>query len=547
MTQEKNLSIGQIISGSFSKGLLLKLNHDFNIEDLKVGEFVIVEGEDKKFFSMVVDLELNVNNPKIFNYIQIAKDEFVKDVLKGTSAFGLIHLKPYLMVDKNTPTNINDDIPKVKTIPSHFSNVHKASKNDIEEIFGKDEELNNNFYIGTPTEMNVPVCINLNKFVERSNAVFGKSGTGKSFLSRILLSGILKKDIASALIFDMHNEYGWQGTYETKEGFSSSKGLKQLFTDKVEVFTLDPDNKSYTFKDAQTLEIAFNQIDVEDLELLKGEIGLSDAAMDHIRMLQREYDVNWFSSILKMTAGQIEDFANQYGGNVGSLLGIQRKLNTLVDSVQYLKPVVSYDGIKKIIEFLKNGKSVVLQFGKLNNVKSYILASNIITRRIHTAYVNMMETFLLDRSTRNEPKRLVICIEEAHKFLSPQVAKFSTFGTIARELRKYNVTLFIIDQRPSGIDDEVLSQIGTRATLLLNDERDINAVFVGEAGGDDLKQILSQLNPKQEVLMFGYAMPMPIVLRSRRYDDKFYSDMNTELKLSKEEIIKRGEKALSEL
>jgi DNA helicase HerA-like ATPase len=38
------------------------------------------------------------------------------------------------------------------------------------------------------------------------------------------------------------------------------------------------------------------------------------------------------------------------------------------------------------------------------------------------------------------------------------------------------VTLLIVDQRPSGIDPEVMSQIGTRVTCLLDDESDIRAV-----------------------------------------------------------------------
>lgn len=538
--------IGQIISGSFSNGLLLKLSPEFNIEELRIGEFVIVEGDKNRFFSMITDIELQANNPKLFSHLPSPNDAFIKEVLKGTSAYGLIQLKPYLMIDLKTKVPL-DDIPRVKTIPAHFSNVYKANEKDIEEIFGKDEPTNSNFYIGTPTEMNIPVCINLNKFVERSNAVFGKSGTGKSFLSRILLAGVLKKDAGSILVFDMHNEYGWQGTYENQKGLSTAKGLKQLFTDKVEVFTLDPGNKSLTSKDAINLDIAYNQVDVEDLELLQGELGLSEAAIDHIRMLQRAYDTQWFSRACSMTIGELEDFANQNSANINSLQAIQRKLNNLVDSVKYLKPVVSNDGINTIIELLKNGKSVVLQFGRLNNVKSYVLASNIITRRIHAAYVDIMEKYLLDMNKYKPPKKLLICIEEAHKFLSPQVAKFSTFGTIARELRKYNVTLFIIDQRPSGIDREVLSQIGTRATLLLNDEDDINAVFVGESGGNDLKSVLSQLNPKQEVLMFGYSLPMPIVLRSRRYDEIFYGEMCEEENLSKEDLIKKGELAAAEL
>ncbi|MBK7838910.1 MAG: DUF87 domain-containing protein [Candidatus Obscuribacter sp.] len=35
--------------------------------------------------------------------------------------------------------------------------------------------------------METPVCVNLNRFIERSNGIFGKSGTGKSFLNRIFL------------------------------------------------------------------------------------------------------------------------------------------------------------------------------------------------------------------------------------------------------------------------------------------------------------------------------------------------------------------------
>ena len=73
----------------------------------------------------------------------------------------------------------------------------------------------------------------------------------------------------------------------------------------------------------------------------------------------------------------------------------------------------------------------------------------------------------------------MITIEEAHKFLNPELAGQTIFGTIAREMRKYNVTLLVIDQRPSGIDDEVMSQIGTKITCLLDNDRDIDSVLAG--------------------------------------------------------------------
>ena len=536
--------IGQIISGSFTKGLLLKLSPEFNIEDLRIGKFVVIKGDKIKYFSIITDIHLESSNTKILNYIPASDDSFIKEVLKGTSVFSMVHLTPYLMAETGNSIPEGQALPKVKTIPPHFSKVYEAGESDIEQIFGKEDRLNKYFHIGYPQEMNTPLCINLENFVQRSNAVFGKSGTGKSFLSRILLSGILKKDVASILVFDMHNEYGWQGTHESGD---SAKGLKQLFNDKVQVFTLDPENKSLTSKDAQNLEIGFNQIDIEDLELLQNELALTEAMLDNARGLQRHYEKTWITKLFNMSIEEIKDFCKQNNATEMSLLALQRKLNSLVDSVKYLKPVISYDGVKNILNFLMSGKSVVLQFGRVNNLKSYMLAANIITRHIHAAYVDLTEKYLLDRSKYQEPRRLVITIEEAHKFLSPQVARFSTFGTIARELRKYNVTLLIIDQRPSGIDSEVLSQIGTRATLLLNDEKDIDAVFVGESGGNNLKTILSQLNPKQEVLMFGYAMPMPIVVRSRRYDSDFYKAMSEEVNLTKEEIIKRGELAAAEL
>jgi len=45
-------------------------------------------------------------------------------------------------------------------------------------------------------------------------------------------------------------------------------------------------------------------------------------------------------------------------------------------------------------------------------------------------------------------------IEEAHRFLDPATVRQTIFGTIAREMRKYFVTLLVVDQRPSGIDNE---------------------------------------------------------------------------------------------
>ena len=137
----------------------------------------------------------------------------------------------------------------------------------------------------------------------------------------------------------------------------------------------------------------------------------------------------------------------------------------------------------------------------------------------------MVETYETTRDEADRPRPLVIVIEEAHKFLHPGVAHQTIFGTIAREMRKYYVTLLIVDQRPSGIDDEVLSQVGTRVTGLLTEERDIEAVLTGVAGRSHLRGVLASLETKQQCLIMGHAIPMPMVLRTRAYDQAFVQAM----------------------
>jgi len=87
------------------------------------------------------------------------------------------------------------------------------------------------------------------------------------------------------------------------------------------------------------------------------------------------------------------------------------------------------------------------------------------------------------------------------------------------------VTLLVVDQRPSGIDDEIMSQLGTRITGWLGDDDDIRAVLTGLAGREQLRGMLARLQEKQEVLLLGWGVKMPIPVRSRRYDAQFWREM----------------------
>jgi DNA helicase HerA-like ATPase len=158
---------------------------------------------------------------------------------------------------------------------------------------------------------------------------------------------------------------------------------------------------------------------------------------------------------------------------------------------------------------------------------AYILAANVITRRLHELWVKKTERYWNTKDEADRPRPLMITIEEAHKFLNSDAARQTTFGTIARELRKFYVTMLVVDQRPSGIDAEVLSQIGTRITCQLNDEKDIDAIFTGVSGGSHLRTVLSTLDSREQALVLGHAVPMPMMVRTRKYDPIFYAAIGT--------------------
>ncbi len=539
--------LGIITQGSLSTGLEMRLDARQSVEDLRVGRFVVVEGAKSRFFSMLTDVTLSAANPTILlNPPQ--DDDFLVSVLSGGATFGTVKVQPMLMLEREEA----NELRPVKTIPNHFSPVYEATSADFALVFGAEDAENPEnlcFNIGKPLNMETPVCIDLGRFVERSNGIFGKSGTGKSFLTRIFLSGIIHRDVASMLVFDMHNEYGWQAMSESKAA-PRVKGLKQLFGHKVVVYSLDAESsKTRGIPDARELYIGYNQIEIEDLDLLKGELALSEATLENAYIAREKLGQDWISTLLDMSGDEIEEFTQNHKGHPTAMKTLQRRLNTIVQKTKYLRLRVNQDYTAEILKHIQAGQHVVLEFGRQNNLLSYMLATNVITRRIHAEYVKRSEMYQANPETVEAPRKLMIVIEEAHKFLSPQVAKQTIFGIIAREMRKYFVTLLIVDQRPSGIDPEVLSQIGTRVTALLNDDKDIDAVFTGVSGSQTLRTVLSQLDPKQQALVLGYAVPMPVVVRTRSFDAEFYRAVSTtgSEDLSPAAVKARGRQAKEEL
>ena len=529
-TSARGRAIGVITRGSLVEGLEMKLDSTQSIEDMKAGKFVVIEGGKNDFFSMVTDMRLDSNSSDVLLNPPLQGDIVLREVLSGTSTFNIISLRPMLMMPRTNAGELEGARP-VKAIPSHFSEVQEALEKDVARIFGREGDPDKKFFsIGTPLDMDTPVCIDMVRLAERSNGIFGKTGTGKSFLTRLTLCGLIHFEKAVNLIFDMHNEYGFKAMKETGQANSAFvKGLKQLFPDRIAIFSIDP--QSTRARGAQPdheVYISYDQVTVEDVATLQDELKLNPTAVESAYLIYAIYRDGWLRTLLSQDGPDIERFAEEIGANKASVVALHRKLKRLENFPFLVKRSQEQgDVIDRIMEYLDKGVNVVLEFGQQTSMLSYLLVANIISRRIHEMYVKKSERFYATQKPEDQPRQLMITIEEAHKFLNPSAAKQTIFGTIAREMRKYYVSLLVVDQRPSGIDDEVLSQIGTRITALLNDEKDIQAVLTGVGGTDGLRSVLASLDSKQQALIIGHAVPMPVVVKTREYGPDFYREMGS--------------------
>jgi uncharacterized protein len=541
--------IGYVVGGGLKEGLRVRLTA--SPQEVQEGAFVVIESGDWLFYGLVTDLALGATDPRFADEQSGERlPAELARLLHGQTLFTNLEVLPALMLERGpepgTPDHKNwqaaidaglKENPRplpVKTIPPHHASVRLASPGDIAEIFGGEKE--GSFVIGVTREQGHPVPINLQRFVQRSSGIFGATGTGKSFLARIVLAGLIHYNAASVLVFDMHNEYGPDDV--ASDTGKAVPGLKRKFPGRVRMVGLGRGALVRNQTPDFNLEIPMSAIQPEDIELLTRELNLKETTPTTLEALVTSFGrEGWFKAFKQMRSGaQVESedgkrlpapdsvaaWANETGINVMAAEGLHSKLRR-VFNLDYLVEQPASDGIGEAIKALEGGQHIILSFGQHESDLDYLLVTNLLTRRIRAAWER--RTNLFRTTGKDEPRPLVIVVEEAHKLLNREMAAQTTFSTIARELRKYYVTLLIIDQRPSQIYDEVMSQLGTRISGWLGDEDDLRAVLSGLAGRDALRGMLARLQPKEEVLLLGWGVPMPLPVRSRRYDERFWEEL----------------------
>jgi DNA helicase HerA-like ATPase len=216
------------------------------------------------------------------------------------------------------------------------------------------------------------------------------------------------------------------------------------------------------------------------------------------------------------------------------------------------KTILFEDSIKQLIGYKDNNKSNVTVID-LSGVPFEVLSITVsLISRILFDYGYFYKKYLNDGIDLETP--LLLVYEEAHKYVPKNdSAKFrasrNAIERIAKEGRKYGVTLGIVSQRPSEISETIFSQCNNFIAMRLTNPTDQN--YVKRLLPDTLGNLIDNLPSLQsgEGLLLGESIIMPSLVKIEKCDEDRQPSSNDVKYLEKwkeewkevqfEEIIKK--------
>ncbi len=343
---------------------------------------------------------------------------------------------------------------------------------------------------------------NLDKLLGRHTAIVGTTGSGKSSTVARLAQSILQSYSKPRLIFfDIHNEYqsAFSDSFESKancidwENFS----LPYWFLDLDEFISIYYPEAGGT----QTMYIK------NIIEELKRE-GVDDNLKSKVSV-----DSPIFFDIESLI-NKIEERKNKETAD-----GKKEPFNKMLVKIQSVNNDIRFSFLK---EGMNSETSFVEYFKLLLGLEQQekfitVLDLSGLPAEVRTICVGVLTRLCFDYKYWNlDPEHLpmALILEEAHAYI-PETgdAKFSLclerVEKVAKEGRKYGLSLIVVTQRPSNISSTVLSQCGTFITLRLTNDLDQNKIrrLLPDTLGDQA-DILSSLRDG-EALVTGDAMSLP--------------------------------------
>ncbi len=402
--------------------------------------------------------------------------------------------------------------------------VEPASKADIQKIYNDIKE-NDRFYfskLSQDTTINVPV--DGNRFFNKHIAIVGSTGSGKSHtLTKIIQEATKVKNTgyeglnnSHVVIFDIHSEYktafpeaGHVGIDEMILPYwlLSSEELEDLFIESSEeqshnqVSVLkkaitESKKKHFTGSEDDREKVHYDSpiyFDIDDVlaYITEQNEGMKPGAKAGTFI---KGDLN----------GKLGNFATRLEAKIKD-----KRLDFLLG--EKAKSITSEEVLSQFLSYKKDNEANITILD-ISGVPFEVLSISVsLISRILFDYA--YHTKKIHKSLLNETPLLVV-YEEAHKYVPKSgAAKFkaSKFAIerIAKEGRKYGITLAIVSQRPSEISETIFSQCSNFISMRLTNPDDQN--YVKRLLPDTLGPLTQSLPILQagQALLIGDATVMP--------------------------------------
>jgi uncharacterized protein len=442
--------------------------------------------------------------------------------------------------------------------PSINDSVHIVTEHDLRRIYGQGGE--DQICIGTlASAENVSVCLSLDSLVTRHSAILGSTGSGKSTTVVSLLRSIVGAGAASKspgariLLLDVHGEYS-SALADISRIFSATPKPGEaplhipfwaLEADELLTFVAGDlsDNQEISFTD-KVQDLKAESLRLHPLAGLEQRSLTVDSPVP-FSLKQLWYELIDFETTTYVGRDRNEP-ALEEGGDANSLVppryaphamgtagpfmnqaakGIRRQLNLLrsrlldrrYDFILHPGPwEPSLDGTvdADLGDLLKGwlGHDRQLTILDLSGVPSAVLV-RLIASILRIVYEALF--WSREKTEGGVLRPLLIVMEEAHRYLGAEGEQVAAdvVKRIAKEGRKYGVGAMIVSQRPSEIDETILSQCGTLIALRLANPTD--RARVKGALPDNLAGLMDLLPVLRtgEAIVAGEAARLPVRCR----------------------------------
>ena len=502
-----------------------KKSIDDALGDLKIGSYLEISDNDGcKLIAIIESYQIELKE----------RPKEGSDGEKETYPAFILEANPLGTIKEDKFTRGGDSL----TIPP--TEVKPASEASIKLIYENGFEPAEKFlFAKLAQDENVEVPVNGNKFFNKHFAIVGSSGSGKSHtIAKIIQKAIAEKNgefelnNSHIVIFDIHNEYK---TAFPEANFLDISNLVLpywlLNSEELEELFIDTEANDHNQKNVFKESIVLNKKDS-----LTKETSESDEDFNN-RKEKTHYDSPVLFDIQKVLEFAQEKNKEMIPGvnkeKQGSLFGkltnfVSRLENKLNDKrFEFLlgdnsKNISFEDAIRQFIGYRDANKSNVTIID-LSGVPFEVLSITVsLISRILFDYGYFYKKYLNEGVDLETP--LLLVYEEAHKYVPKNdSAKFraskNAIERIAKEGRKYGVTLEIVSQRPSEISETIFSQCNNFIAMRLTNPTDQN--YVKRLLPDTLGNLIDNLPSLQsgEGLLLGESIIMPSLVKIEKCDE----------------------------